>query len=69
MDDFKDDELIEIKLPRKDYEILRTIIKREEAYSWFTAAIKNHWVWVAGGGIVILWNLYERFHTLFVTVK
>lgn len=59
-DDFKDDELITIKLPRKDYEMLKTMIKREEASQWFINSLKHSWVWVVGGGILTLFLLWDR---------
>lgn len=61
-DDFKDDELINIKLPRKQYEMLKDIIAREEAYNWFTSALRSSWLWIVGGGILTLILLYDRLH-------
>jgi hypothetical protein len=61
-EDFKDDELIVIKLPRKKYEILNNMIEREQAYNWFTSALKSSWLWIVGGGILSIILLYDRFH-------
>lgn len=68
--DFKDDELITIKLPRSQYKTLQDMIKREEAYSWFQSTLKSNYLWVVGGGILTMWALYDKFHmALFGTVK
>lgn len=61
-DDFKGDELINIKLPRREYEMLKTIIAREEAYNWLTSALRSNWLWIVGGGILTLIMLYDRLH-------
>jgi len=59
--DYRDEEIIVVKLPRKDYLILKDVIKREEAYSWFSAWIKSWWVWAVAGGILTLVALYDDF--------
>lgn len=61
-DDFKEDELINIKLPRKQYEVLKTMIEREETYTRLTNALKSSWIWVIGGGILTLILLWDRIH-------
>lgn len=68
-DDFKKDELINIKLPRSQYEILKVIIQREEAYNWLTGNLKSSWLWIVGGGILTIWLLYDKIHFLFNGVK
>jgi len=60
--DFKDDELINIKLPRSQYELLKTMIKREEANLWLTNALKNSWIWIVGGGVLTIWLLFDKFN-------
>ena len=68
--DYKLDELIIVKLPRKDYLILKDVIKREEAYDWFQSGIKSWWIWVVAGGLLTLITLYETFKDgLIGTVK
>lgn len=61
-EDFKEDELITIKLPRKEYEMLKVMIKREEASQWFVNYLKSSWVWVIGGGVLTLILLWDRIH-------
>lgn len=62
LNDFKNDELINIKLPRKEYEVLKVLIEREQTYSRLTNSLKSSWIWVVGGGILTLIMLYDRFH-------
>lgn len=61
-DDFKDDELITIKLPRKQYEMLKSILEREEAMSWLQSRVKAWWIWTAAGGLIAVWTLWDKFH-------
>lgn len=63
--DFKQDELIEIKLPRHDYEVLKTMIKRENAYNWLISAIRTNILWVIGGGALTFLVLYDKLHLFF----
>lgn len=59
---YKEEELVNIKLPRKEYEILKTMIKREEASQWFVNYMKSSWVWIVGGGILSVILLWDRIH-------
>lgn len=69
-DDFKNDELIEVKLSRDQYQVLKEMIKRDQAYDWLTKKLKSNWLFVVGGGALTLWALYDKFQTaLFGTVK
>lgn len=56
----RDDEIVEVKLPRGDYEVLRDVLEREKTYSYISRRLKSTWVWVVAGGILslfALWNL------------
>ena len=59
-EDFKDDELIEVKLPRSDYEILRIMLKEREAKNWIIAKLSSWWVFALGSGALVLYTLWER---------
>lgn len=59
-DDFKHDEIIDVKLPRKDYELLRTILTEREAKNWLTAKLASWWVFGLGAGALALWKLYHE---------
>lgn len=62
-DDFKEDELINIKLPRKQYEVLKVMIEREQTYDRLTSMLKSSWIWIVGGGILTIILLYDRIVT------
>lgn len=62
LDDFKNDELINIKLPRKEYEVLKTMIEREQTYTRLTNSLKSSWIWIVGGGALTLFLLWDRIH-------
>ncbi len=60
-DDYKEDELIDMKLSRADYKILKEVLRREEAYNWLTSTLKNYWIWTVAGGVIFFITLYDRF--------
>lgn len=64
-EDFKDDELIDVRLPRKDYEMLREMIKKQEALTWIGRYFRNV-VFVAIGGILAFYALWDKIAQLFV---
>ncbi len=59
-EDYKDEELVTVKLPRKDYQILKEVLKREEVYGWVAVKIKSFWVWAVAGGILTVWALFDK---------
>lgn len=63
-DDFKEDELISIKLPRQQYELLKKMIEREQAYNWIKNTLSNNWIWVVGGGVLTFWLLFDKINLL-----
>lgn len=70
MNDNQKDEIIDVRLPREDFEQLREILARERSYKWFTSKVKSNWIFVVGGGLLTFLLLYEKFQTaLFGTVK
>lgn len=55
----KDDEIINVRLPRSEYEMLRTILKRETAYSIVGKKLLNYWIYIVGGsalGVFAFWD-------------
>lgn len=50
----KGDELVDVRLPRRDYEALREVLEREQAYSWIKRTLRSWWVFAVAGGIVTL---------------
>jgi hypothetical protein len=61
-EDFEEDELITIKLPRAQYLILKEILKEREAFKTYTGKIKASWIWVIGGSIVGFIALWDKIH-------
>jgi hypothetical protein len=63
-DDFVQDELINVKLPRSKYEVLRKMIEREETWNWLQRWLANNWIFIIGGGLlslIILWEKVQHF--------
>jgi len=60
-EEFRGDELINIKLSRDKYEVLKNMIEREQSYSRLTGMLKSSWLWVVGGGILTFYLLWDRF--------
>lgn len=56
----KQDEIVDIRLPRAEAEILRQMIKREETYTNITAMFKSSWVWVIAGGALTVITLWDK---------
>lgn len=65
----KQDEIVVVKLPRSEYETLRTLIQERETYKNIGQMVKTHWIWVVGGGALTLYTLWDKIHMLFVGVK
>lgn len=54
----KQDEIINVSLPRRDYETLRELIETRQALSGFKKFMQTGILWVAGS-ILTLAGLYE----------
>lgn len=54
------DEIINVRLPLKDYELLRSILKREEALSTLRNLLRSWWVWVVGSGVLTFIYVYKE---------
>lgn len=61
----KQDEVIDVRLPRKDYETLREVIERENAYTWFKSTMRSWWVWAIAGGAISLITLGDSLKGVF----
>lgn len=60
----KGDELVDVRLPRKEYEKLREILMREQAYSVLTNKLRSWWVFAVAGGLVALVTFWDKFSSL-----
>jgi len=64
MSDNTDDELITVQLPRSEYRVMRQIIKERETYDNFRIKLQSNWIWFVAGGLLTLFALWEKFHSL-----
>lgn len=64
MEDFKQDELIEIKLPRKEYLMLREMLQERSAYSWLTNKLKSLWIFAVAAGVLTIWALGDKIKSI-----
>jgi hypothetical protein len=55
----KEDEVITLRLPRKDADIVRQMIKERETMNNITAILKSSWIWVVVSGAVALFTLWD----------
>lgn len=59
MIDNKDDEIINVQLPRSQYRILREVIRREETYGYIGKKLASLWIWAVAGGIITVISLWD----------
>lgn len=57
--DYDQYDLIDVKLPRKDLKRLEQMIKREESMDWLINWIRNGLVFVVGGGLLLIFGLWD----------
>ena len=58
-----EDDVIDVRMPRKDYEIMRDMINKQKALNWVGRWVKQV-VFVAAGGIltvIALWDWIKKF--------
>lgn len=58
--DTKDDEIIEVKLPRKEYKIMREMIEERQAMNGLRKWLTTKVFWFAGGIMAVL-GVFEAF--------
>lgn len=66
MEENHNDEIINVRLPRKDYEIIRKVIERERTYSWLGAWFRSGWVWAVVGTSILVMTAYEQTKRIFL---
>ena len=62
------DELIEVKLPKEQYELLKQMVKEREAYNLITNKLKNWFLWTVVGGFMTVFSFWEQIKLYFVKV-
>lgn len=66
MDDNRDDEIINVQLPRSEYKVMREIIQERETYNNLVLKLKTNWIWFIAGGLLTLFALWDRFHEFLI---
>jgi hypothetical protein len=56
----KDDEIVIVKLPRDEYEIVRQMIKERQAMNLIKGWLTTWWVWVVAGSVLSVWTLWDK---------
>ena len=56
----KDDEIVDVRLPLREYRALREILEREQAYSWLKRTIRSWWVFAIAGGVITLLTFWDK---------
>lgn len=56
----KEDEIITLKLPRKEAELVRQMIRERQAMNYFKGWLTTWWVWIVAGGVLTCWALWEK---------
>lgn len=54
------DEIINIRLPRKDYETMRQLIAERQTMGHVKAIVTSSWVWVVAGGLLAVFALWDK---------
>ncbi len=57
----REDEIVTLRLPRKDADIVRQMIKERETMNNITAALKSSFIWVVVAGALGCWALWDKF--------
>lgn len=63
--DYEEDELIVVKLPRKDVNLLKEFLEKQAASNWLMGRIKTHWIWLIGTGVLTLMYMYNEIKAVF----
>ncbi len=54
---------------KREIEILKKVATERIAYDTLTQKLKTNWIWIVGAGILAIWGLWDKVHTLFIGVK
>ena len=57
------DEIIDVRLPRSEYDRLRKVLERERTYDWVGTKLKSNFIWVVASGVLTFIYLYKEFFT------
>jgi len=59
-----DDEIIDVRMPKRDYEIMRDMINKQKALNWVGKWFKQVG-FVAAGGIVTVFVMWDSIKSFF----
>lgn len=58
-DDYDAYDMVEVRLPRKDFQRLEQMIKREQSVDWLINWIRNGLIFVIGGGLLLSFGVID----------
>lgn len=59
----RNDEIIDVRLPRSEYDRLRTVLERERTYDWVTTKLKSNLIWIVASGVLTFIYIYKEIFT------
>ena len=60
MTENEEDEIIAVRIPRHEYEVLRRMIQREESFTFLYAWVRSWFVWTIIGGVIALLTFWDK---------
>lgn len=64
--DNTEDEVVEVRLPRSQYKVLRHMIEREEAFGFFKKWIYTNWIYIVGTLMLSGIYFYDQIHNFII---
>lgn len=58
-DDIRGDEIIDVKMPRKDFKTIQKMVEERQAYDTITSKLKSYWIWAVVGGVLTVFTLWD----------
>jgi hypothetical protein len=58
-------EIIDVRLPRKDYQLLQQVLEREKTWSWIARWMKSGFLWTVVTVIMMLMTFWEQIKRVF----
>lgn len=63
MEEYKNDEVIDVRLPRSEYDRLRKVLERERTYDYLGTKLKSNLIWIIASGALTFIYLYKEIFT------
>lgn len=61
--------MTEEEFDKKEIEALKEVATERIVYDTLTQKLKTNWIWIIGSSVLTIWALWDKIHTLFITVK